>query len=195
MRSAAIHPPYIPLTQQRLCCVPCAVQWILLRRKLPIFTQEKIGAALLLVVPPRCNRLFGDAFRVSGRKPPRGYGTQTEDATPFNAFLRSKRLPLRVKHLRHSELKNPERTIVMNLKKGNDVMIITFMSPVDKRRQWGHALLVSKIELGKKPAITVGDPNFTAAKFYDLPLEKLLRGMTKRVGKVERGIYIFSKTR
>ncbi|MBI2612999.1 hypothetical protein HYW59_04325 [Candidatus Kaiserbacteria bacterium] len=195
MGSTAIQPPYIPLTQQRMCCVPCAVQWVLLRRRLPIFTQEEIGKVLELTVPPKHKKLFGHHVKVSTKMPPHGWGAKADEDEHLNAFFRKHRLPLRAKHVKHSELKEPENLVEKNIKKGNDVMFITFMGVINKKYRWGHALVVSGITRDKKTTVTVGDPNFIAPKFYDLPLEKLIKGMSKKHGKVERGLYIFSKTR
>lgn len=195
VRSVSIKPNYIPLTQQRLCCVPCAVQWILLRRKLPMFSQEEIGKALNLTIPPKYKNLFPKGFvRVSSKKPILGYGSQTSDkANAYNKFFRAKRIPLQTTYISLSKLEEPVRVIATNLKEGNDVMIITHMSALDRKKQWGHALIASSITLGKNPTIVVGDPHWDAPKFYKVPLEKVLLGMTKKVGKAERGIYIFKK--
>ncbi len=192
--SIKVTPSYLPLTQQRLCCVPCAVQWILLRRKLPIFTQEEIGRALKLVVPPKYKHLFPKGIKVSAKKPLLGYGCQDSDkAGPFNRFFRNKKIPLHVTYYKRSATEDPANLIRTSLKKGHDVMIITFMSALDKKKKFGHALLVSKISNGIKPKVTVGDPDFFSPKFYQVLLPTLLKGMSAKIGKVERGIYIFAK--
>ena len=190
-----ITPAYTPLTQQRLCCVPCAVQWILLRRGLPIFTQEEIGKTLDLTVPPKHRHLFpSGTVRVVAKKPILGYGSQSStEAAAYNLFFRAKHIPLQVTYTRHSKLKKPASFIASNLKKGNDVMIITHMSALNPKKKWGHALLATAITLGRNPVVTVGDPDWDEKKIYAVPLAKILRGMTKEVGKTERGLYIFKK--
>jgi len=151
--------------------------------------------ALHLTVPPRYKKLYVENVRVSAKTPHHGWGTQTMGEELFNDFFRKRKLPLRVAYFPYSKLKKPETLIESSLKKGSDVMIIIFMGVVDKKYRWGHALLVSRIARGKESVITVGDPNFIAAKFYDVPLETLLKGMTKKHGKTERGLYIFSRRR
>jgi len=200
MRAVAIRPPYVPLTQQRMCCVPCAIQWVLLRRKLPIFSQEEIGNALDLTVPTRHKKLFGRHVKVSRKMPPHGWGAKTDGHEALNAFFKERKIPLRAQHIKHSDLKEPGQLIERNIKKGNDVVVITFMGVINKKYRWGHALVVSAIQRGlpghsNKTLVTVGDPNFIAPKFYDLPLEKVVKGMSKKHGKAERGLYIISKTR
>lgn len=193
MKTVAIKPPYTPLTQQRMCCVPCAVQWVLLRRKLPIFGQEEIGCALDLTVPARHGKLFGTDVIVRKKPPAHGWGSKTDNPKPFNDFFKKRGLPLRAKYIPYSELKEPADLIEHNIKKGNDVMFVTFMGIINKKHRWGHALVVSAIKRGKEAFVTVGDPNFIAPKFYDLPLKKIVKGMSKRHGKMERGLYIFSR--
>ena len=97
-----------------------------------------------------------------------------------------------MEYYKRSKIENSVDLISSNLKKGNDVMIITFMSTVNRYRKYGHALLVSEIMLGKKTELIVGDPDFFSPKFYKVPLNNLLKGMSAKIGKVERGIYIFS---
>ena len=190
----AIKPAYTPLTQQRLCCVPCAVQWILLRRKLPIFTQEELGIALNLTVPKKFRDLFGAGIKSEKRKPRLGWGTQGSDnEAGYNNFFREHKVPLKATYVPHSKLKNPAGFIATNLKKGNDIMVITHMSALDQKKKWGHALVVTAIELGKKPVLIVGDPDWRAPKFYRVELSTILRGMTEKVGKAERGLYVFTK--
>lgn len=101
--------------------------------------------------------------------------------------MKSKRIP-------YSKIENPVDLIVTNLKKGNDVMFQTFMTPIDKEKEFGHAMVISEIVLGKNPKVVVGDPSSLAPKFYEVPLSKILKGMTKEVGKREREFYIFERT-
>lgn len=191
MKRVKINPPYISLTQQRLCCVPCAIQWILLRRGLPLFEQETIGKALGLTVPKKFTRLFMGKVRTRKKKPLRGWGTQAKTEAAINAFFKKHRIPLRATRIPYSKIPSPAELIAENLKKGNDVICITHMSAIDPKKKFGHALLATEIILGKNPTVIVGDPSFKEKKFYAVPLKKIMRGMTKEVGGVEREMYIF----
>jgi hypothetical protein len=194
MKTIAIRPAYTPLTQQKLCCVPCAVQWILLRNKLPIFTQEEIGIALELTVPKKYLQFFGPGVKTAKKKPLRGWGTKgSNNADTYNNFFKKHKVPLKATYIPLSKLERPAETIAANLKKGNDVMIITYMSLINPKQKWGHALIAAEIELGRNPKVTVGDPNYISRKFYKVPLSKIIKGMAKEVGRLERGIYIFKK--
>lgn len=197
MKRVKIRPSYISLTQQRLCCVPCAIQWILLRRGLKLVEQETIGKELDLIVRPKYKHLFISKVKTIKRKTKKwGYGTHDTDGSKMNKFFKKYRIPLKVNKIFYSEIKNVQhaaKIIINNLKKRNDVMLITYMSVLDPKKKFGHALLVSEIILGKKPKVIVGDPDFEEKKFYELDLEKVIKGMSEKFDLEERGIYIFSK--
>lgn len=194
MNRVKIDPPYFPLTQQRLCCVPCVIQWILLRRGLKLIEQEKIGQSLNLTVPLKHKHLFVEKIKASNRKPKRGYGTQESDGSKINAFFNKNKIPLRVKKVPYSKIKDPVELISENLKKGNDIMAVTYMSVMKPKQYFGHALLISEIIIDKKPQVILGDPSYKSKKFWQTDLSKLIRGMDKKVGKIERGLYIFKST-
>ena len=66
---------YVPITEQPYCCVPACIQMILLRRGIPLKSQEEIGYNLGLIVPQRYKNLFGKVR--TGKRPKDGWGTQT----------------------------------------------------------------------------------------------------------------------
>ena len=197
MKRIKIKPPYIALTQQRLCCVPCAIQWILLRRKIKLVEQETIGRELDLIVRKKYKHLFIGKVKTIKRKTKEwGYGTHETDGSKMNKFFRKYKIPLKVKKIFHSEIKNVKsaaKLIADNLKKSNDVMVVTYMSTIKPKKNFGHALLVNEIILGKRSKIIVGDPGFFEKKFWEVDLGKVIRGMNKKFDGKERGIYIFSK--
>jgi hypothetical protein len=194
MKRIKIKPPYISLTQQRLCCVPCAIQWILLRRGVKLIEQETIGRELGLIIPKKHQHLC--KIKISKNKPKGGYGTKETDGTRINKFLKKYRTTLKTKRIPFSKIKDINKAakiIADNLKSGNDIMFITYMSSIKPKEKYGHALLVSEIILGKKPKVIVGDPNFFQKKFYEVDLQKIVNGMDKKFDGEERGIYVFSK--
>jgi len=193
MKRIKIKTPYTTLTQQRLCCVPCAIQWILLRRKIKLVEQETIGKALDLIIRKKYKKLFISNIKTKKKKPKRGYGTQEKDGSKINKFFRKHKIPLKTKKIFHSKIKDAAGLIAENLKKGNDIMLVTYMSAIKPKEKYGHALLVSEIILNKKPKVIVGDPSFFSKKFWEADLNKLISGMNKKFGGEERGIYIFSK--
>lgn len=191
MKRIKIKPPYISLTQQKLCCVPCAIQWILLRRGLKLVEQEIIGKALGLVIPKKFQHLFISNIK-TGRK---DYGTHDIELK-MNKFLKKYKIPLKAKKIFGSEFKDVQHAVEIitgNLKKGNDMMLTTYLASIWPKKKHGHAMLISEIILSKKPKIVVGEPTFMRKKFYELDLAKIIRGMDKKWDGEKRGIYIFSK--
>lgn len=156
--------------------------------------QETIGNALGLTVPKKYKNLFYKV-RVSKKKPKGGWGTQERDGKKTNKLFRKYRIPLRVKKIPYSKIKDATELIAENLKKGNDLMLMTYMSAIKPKEKYGHALLVSELILGKKPKIIVGDPDFISKKFWEADLDKIIMGMSKKFDGEERGIYIFSKAK
>lgn len=125
--------------------------------------------------------------------PKSGWGTKEEDGSRTNRFFKKYKIPLKTKKITHSEIKDAARLIRENLSKGRDLMLITYMSAIDPKKKYGHALLVSEIILGKKPKLIVGDPEFASKKFWEVDLKKVIDGMDKKFDGEERGIFIFSK--
>ena len=121
MKRIKIKPPYIALTQQRLCCVPCAIQWILLRRGLKLVEQETIGRELDLIVRPKYKHLFISKVKTIKRKTKKFcYGTHDTDGSKMNKFFRKHKIPLKTKKIFYSEIKNIKyaaKIIADNLKK------------------------------------------------------------------------------
>lgn len=195
MKRVKISPSYIPLTQQKLCCVPCAIQWILLRRGLKLVDQETIGNTLGLIVPKKHKNLFITKVKTRNKPRKKGWGTNETDGSKINRFFKKHRIPLKAKKVLHSEIKDATKLIVEDLKKGNDLMLVTYMSAIEPKEKYGHALLISEIILGKKPRIIVGDPRFLSKKFWEVGLDKLIKGMSKKFDGEERGIYIFTKNK
>lgn len=109
---------YVPLTQQKYCCVPTCIQMIFLRRNLPVYSQEEIGKYLGLIVPENVKHLFSDSVK-TGEKPERGYGTQEgKEKYSLNNLFIAKNIPLQVKKIGISKAGNVHKLIEENLKKG-----------------------------------------------------------------------------
>jgi len=86
---------YIPLTQQRYCCVPTCLQMVMYRRGIPLQPAEDIAYALGLTVPEEDARLFSKVR--TGERPPAGWGTQIyKPEFEINKVLKEINIPLRV---------------------------------------------------------------------------------------------------
>lgn len=88
---------YIPLTQQKYCCVPTCIQMVMYKNAIPLISQEEIGNALGLTVPEEDRYLFNNPRTED--MPRAGWGTQIyiDEFNPNVAF-RSLGIPL------HTEL-------------------------------------------------------------------------------------------
>ena len=194
MKRIKVKPPYISLTQQKLCCVPCAIQWILLRRGLKLVEQEAMGKALDLVIPKKHQHLFLTKIKTSKKES--RYGVNNSEEKQLNRFFVNNKINLKVRKIYYSEIgdiQNVTKIISENIKRGNDIMVTSYMSPVKRTEKYGHALLVSEIILNSKPKIIVGDPSYLKKKFYEVDLGKIVKGMSGEFDGDERAIYIFSK--
>jgi len=142
-----LKPEYIPLTQQKYCCIPTCIQMILLRKNLKLYSQEEIGAKLGLVIPKKLKHLFSNIVK-TGKKPKRGYGTrEVENKFHLNKFFIAKNISLRSTRVRISESQNPKKLIETNLRKGNDIIVIYNNKGIDKRgKSFGHGCLISEIK-------------------------------------------------
>lgn len=193
MKSIKAKPPYIPLTQQKYCCFAACIQMILLRRKMPLFSQEEIGWHLCLIVPKSVKKLFNKAR--AGKKPKTGYGTQeSKKGCSLNAFFNKKKIPLKCERHWISEIKEPHEFVLKNLRKGNDIIALYNNKGINRGGEpSGHACIVSEIILGKKPGLTLIDPDFKNKKYNKVYLGKLCNAMSNKYDKNERGFWIISK--
>lgn len=93
-----IVPPdsnYIPLTQQRWCCVPTCIQMVMLKHNIPLIPAEILGYHMGLIVPEDQSRLFWNMR--TGKKPPSGYGTQAGNPSfSPNAVFKKLGIPLKM---------------------------------------------------------------------------------------------------
>ena len=96
---------YIPLTQQKWCCVPTCIQIVMLRQSIPLVPSELIGHYMGLVVPDDARKYFWEAR--TGTKPPAGFGTQVSNPkyNP-NAVFRNLKIPLKMNWSLINKFKN-----------------------------------------------------------------------------------------
>ena len=85
---------YVPMTQQKLCCVPTSISIIMYRHGIPLLPQELLGYHLGLIAPEEDRGLFWNVR--TGEKPEAGYGTQQEaEKYNLNTILQRVGIPLR----------------------------------------------------------------------------------------------------
>lgn len=180
---------YTPLTQQKYCCLPCCIQWVMLRRGIKLISQDEMARDLGIVIAPEDQRLFNVKQQT---KKGSIYGTLTYK---IPQFLKKHKISLTVKRYYPSKIENIEQFITNNLQAGNDIIVSFNMAAYAKPESgvnYGHSCLVCAIRSAKNETIiTLGDPAYTHRKFFDIKLSALLDGMSTKYGK-EKSFKVFN---
>ena len=175
---------YIPITEQRYCCVPACIQMILLRRNISLKSQEEIGYDLGLTVPKKDKKLF-KKVRI-GKKPGAGWGTQVgKPAYSINSFFKKSRINLKEEFFFLVEPIRIKQFLKENLNKKDIIVCFNYQRLYNKAGDaTGH---VSVIENIKGNYLNLIDPEYNVPKHRRVSLKKLseaikLHGKEKRAG-------------
>lgn len=193
MKIIRIKPNYIPLTQQKYCCVPCCLQWILLRSGLKMFSQDQLAKDLGVVIPPEDQRLFNIKQKTLAKLPKGkgGYGVWTYK---FPQVIKKYGWPLMVRRFYPSKIPDVKKFLADNLSAGNDIIVTFNVAAYAKPGSgvnYGHACIIDSLKInGKKAVVILGDPSFSHRKFFEIDLQKLLSGMSTKYGK-EKSFKVF----
>jgi hypothetical protein len=195
MKIAKVNPPYKPLTQQKYCCFPCAIQWILLRRNLQWIDQEDIATMCDMRIPKKLKNLFKKKFKFT--KNPSEYGTNvyTSKDRHIERLFKKYKVPLKVKRVLISEIEDPTEFVLKNIENGNDLMLDFHWYGLGKKEKSfniGHVVVISEIKLEKNPIVILGDPGQNRRKFWEVSLSKLAKAMDKKYDGHERGFWIIN---
>lgn len=188
-----ISPNYIPLTQQKYCCLPCCVQWVMLRRGLKLLSQDEMAKDLGVVISPEDQRLFNVKMKFAKKLPKNkgGYGVWTYK---IPQFLKKHKIPFTVERFYPSKISDVKEFLSENLKAGNDIIVSFNMAAYAKPESgvnYGHSCVIDAVAEKKDGVIvTLGDPAYTHRKFFDINLEKLLDGMSEKYGD-EKSFKVF----
>lgn len=172
---------YIPLTQQKWCCVPTCIQMVMLRRNIPLLPAEHIGYEMGLVVPEEAKKYFWNAR--TGDRPPAGYGTQISkpEYGPNEVFKRLN-IPLRMTWSLIDQFPSIELFInYLSQVEKNDADILvcfdwpTLFNPAETSH-WGHVCVLDKVDLTTK-SVRIIDPEFAAPKWRVIEISKLYDSM------------------
>lgn len=179
---------YLPLTQQRFCCVPACVQMILYRRGLKIFSQDEIGYCLGLTVPEEYLKILPMA-RV-GNKPSAGWGTQVgRKEYSINNFFRKYNLPLRENYYSVSKIKEIKSWIKCVINRGDDIIVCFEYGKLYKGGSQGH---VSIIESISEDCVVLVEPGTKGSKYRKINLKKLINSMKSHGTKNRGGFWVIS---
>lgn len=183
-RKAEIIPAdsrYIPLTQQKWCCVPTCIQMVMVRHQLPLVPAELIGYHLGLVVPKAAADFFWNPR--TGKRPPAGYGTQAGKAAYSpNAMFKKLGIPLTMTWSLINRFKTIDafRQYLADSEHTQTDMLVCFDWPMlfDENRtdHWGHVCILDRV-FSQRDVVRIVDPDPDAAKWREVSIEKLYQAM------------------
>lgn len=183
---------YIPLTQQKRCCVPTCIQMIMLRHKIPLVPAEVIADNLGLIVPPEDIQYFMKPR--TGKRPKAGWGTQIgKKKFNCNRALKKLGIPLRMSFVSVNEFKNPSelyKYLLKAQKSDKDILFCFDWGTLHgKGITGGHDCVFDVLERGKK--VRIIDPEYLAKKWQVVSIQRLFRAMKLHCGGKEGGLLIF----
>lgn len=187
---------YIPLTQQRWCCVPACISMIMYRHGISLIPQEELGYYLGLVVPKEDAHLFYNPR--TGRRPASGYGTQIQksDYHPNKVFSKLN-IPLKMIFHPIDDFKDEiELADFISKKIVDNADLVTSFSNAefsDGQIQGGHVCVIYRISPDNR-TIRVIDPERCESKWQTYSILKLYKAMQRHGADKMGGIWVFVKT-
>jgi len=170
---------YLPLTQQKSCCVPASISIVMYKLGLPLLPQELLGYHLGLIVAEEDKPLFWHPR--TGKRPLHGYGTQI-GLKAYDPNLAFKRLDIQLKMTIHpiDQFKTESKFIafVTSSIREDKHMLVCFhqgkLSNDDK--QGGHVCVIDKIYPHRK-IIRLIDPSPNRPKWREVKISLLKKAM------------------
>ncbi len=172
---------YIPLTQQKWCCVPTCIQMVMIRHNIPLVSAELIGYHMGLVVPEDALKYFWNAR--TGSRPPAGYGTQAgKPQYGPNAVFKKLNIPLQMSWSLINKFKTLDafRDYLSRLEQSDKDTLVCFDWPslfdTKRKEQWGHVCVLDRVFI-KQNKIGIIDPDPDAPKWREIPIPDLYKAM------------------
>jgi len=185
---------YIPLTQQKSCCVPTCIQMVMLRHDISLMPAEELGYYLGLIVHPDKADLFYNV-RTSKKKPPAGYGTRIYDPRfRPNKVFKKLHLPMSLTIKPISKFNSP-REVQEYLKtaESNDKDILLCFNHGalinDPSKDRGHVCVFDRLIRNN---IRIIDPSPDQPKWRSVSVNKMFRAMRKHGEKRSGGFWELS---
>lgn len=171
---------YVPLTQQKWCCVPTCFQIVMLRHSIPLIPTELIGYHMGLIVPEEGSQYFWDAR--TGERPPAGFGTQAgkKEYAP-NAVFKKLKIPLKVRWSLINKFKDQSQfeNYLMEVEKSDSDVLVCYDwgKLFDKPDyQGGHVCVLDRVYIDKGE-VRIIDPEYNAPKWRVIKIDKLFESM------------------
>jgi hypothetical protein len=171
---------YVPLTQQKWCCVPTCIQMIMLKHNIPLVPAEVIGNSMGLTVPRSDLKFFWNGR--SGKKPKSGWGTRAgEKQYSPNMILKKMNIPLQFEgNYLISQFKNLQeaREFLLEQEKEDADIFVCFDwgKLTGEKFSGGHVCLFDRFDL-KKNEVRIIDPEYFSPKWRVVKLKKLYEAM------------------
>lgn len=188
---------YVPLTQQKRCCVPTCIQIVMLRHKIPLIPVELIGYKMGLIVPTEETKYFWNAR--TGPRPPAGYGTQAGKLQygPNTVFKKLK-IPLKMSWSLINKFKtiNSFRRYLSIVESSNKDFLICYdwstLFNSKEKEHWGHVCVLDRVFL-KTDTVRIIDPASNAPKWRTIHIPDLYKAMTFHSSKNGGGFWEISQ--
>lgn len=179
---------YIPLTQQRWCCVPTCIQIVMYRHKIPLIPAELIGYHLGLIVPEEELQYFWNGR--TGKMPVASWGTQISkpEFSP-NVVFKKLKIPLKMELKLISGFKNLQ-TFKEYLRevesRDKDVLVcFDYGTLYNTDYHGGHVCVLDRVYLSKGEFRLI-DTEYKSPKWRVVKVDKLYSAM-KIHGDVKSG--------
>ena len=169
---------YIPLTQQRFCCVPTCIQMIMLRRNISLLPAEFLGYHMGLALPKEELRYFWNGR--TGLKPKAGYGTQIgKKQYELNTVFKNLNIPLRVNLVLIDNFNNFSqfKDYLINIEKEDKDVLVCYdwgtLFGADAHN--GHVCVLDKVL--KNDELRIIDPEYKTSKWKVVKIKKMYDAM------------------
>lgn len=179
---------YVPLTQQRWCCVPTCIQIVMYRHGIPLVPAELIGYHFGLTVPKEELQYFWNGR--TGEEPITGWGTQISKSEyrPDEAFRKLK-IPLKMdlKLIEDfTDLEDFKNYLTAVEKEDKDVLVcFDYGILFDTDYHGGHVCVLDRVYMDKGK-LRIIDTEYKSPKWREISIEKLFEAM-KTHGNVKSG--------
>lgn len=184
---------YVPLTQQKWCCVPTCIQMVMLRHQIPLVPAERLGYEMGLVVPNDATKYFWNA-RTSPR-PPAGYGTQVgKPQYGPNAVFKELKIPFKMSLSLINKFKTIDsfKKYLSTAEESNKDILVCYDWPTlfdpKGKEHWGHVCVLDKVYIGQDK-VRIMDPDVGAPKWRVLNIPDLYKAMVFHGNKKSGGFW------
>lgn len=182
---------YVPIVQQKWCCVPACISMLMYKHKIPLIPQEELGYHLGLLLPPEDRSLFWKTR--DGNKPEAGWGTRVEKKQfSFDTVFAKLKIPLLMKLQRGKTFEADSLLNFLADAEANDLDIAICFDVgalENNNRHGGHVCVFDRVDRIKK-TVRLIDPASSQPKWRYVTIENLLRGIQYKWNK-SAGIWEF----